>query len=95
MTNIERLNLLNKKYWTYIDISNYCDISNSVAQKMKKKIKETYPHAINKYNSRWVDSEIVIKEFFQETREVHIKKLIANQEILNLLQGNENANQAS
>ena len=95
MTNVERLNLLNKKYWTYIDISNYCGTSSSVAQKIKKKIKDSYPNAVNKYNSRWIDSEFVIKEFFQESKEIHIKKLISNQEILNLLGGINNANQAS
>lgn len=88
MTIKDKLNMLSKKYWDYKDISQYCEISISVATKLKRQVIEKYPNAQNKYNSRWVNNENVILEFFQETKEKHIVNLLSTMKMMSELGAN-------
>lgn len=93
MTLKDRMNLLSKKYWDYKEISDYCGVSISVATRLKKQVIEKYPNAQNKYNSRWVNNENIIMEFYQENKDKHIQNLMTSIKMMNEMGGGEHAGQ--
>ena len=85
----EKLDLLERRYWTNEQIMDFTGLKMHAVFKLRKEIKTKNKEAINPYNSGWVDSNIVLKLVFSETREQQLSRLIESFKVKQIMAQNE------
>lgn len=96
LTMAERIDLLELSYWDNTQIMDYTGLKMHAVIELKKQVKAKYPTALNPFNNRWISSDLVIKQFYSETKAEHAAKIVEAYNLrkqLGLIKESENNNE--